>query len=299
MRLSNVVIENTASDCWNINAPNQFAWTEALNAQDVTLQNCGGNGLTVDASGGGYFNDSTFINLQVRGQTNYFMKFISGSNANIAAARLTFVNFHGLAGSNTTAQDGIYFQNGGGRSSLSDFDFLGGEIEAYSGTAGFPLNGNATNSVVRVRLRGTTYTNYSGITGNPNVGIDSWDSSSFGTSATGGAALSAGGPIDVVDFPNTRSMTIQLPGTAYVCQGCFGTLTLPPYVTGGSNLVSDNASQNLTNKTITLTSGTFATLPVMANGSLMFCSDCEITNPCNSGGTGALAKRLNGSWVCN
>ena len=40
-------------------------------------------------------------------------------------------------------------------------------------------------------------------------------------------------------------------------------------------------------------------LPSAINGTLMFCSDCTIANPCAGGGSGALAKRLNGVWVCN
>lgn len=44
---------------------------------------------------------------------------------------------------------------------------------------------------------------------------------------------------------------------------------------------------------------TQANLGTPANGSIAFCSDCTITNPCAGGGTGALAKRLNGGWVCN
>jgi len=35
------------------------------------------------------------------------------------------------------------------------------------------------------------------------------------------------------------------------------------------------------------------------NGTIMYCTDCTVANPCASGGTGALAKRLNGVWVCN
>jgi hypothetical protein len=46
-------------------------------------------------------------------------------------------------------------------------------------------------------------------------------------------------------------------------------------------------------------SGTFASLGTPNNGMLVYCSDCTIANPCASGGTGALAKRLNGVWVCN
>jgi hypothetical protein len=35
------------------------------------------------------------------------------------------------------------------------------------------------------------------------------------------------------------------------------------------------------------------------NGTLFYCTDCAIDASCSSGGTGALAKRLNGVWVCN
>jgi hypothetical protein len=35
------------------------------------------------------------------------------------------------------------------------------------------------------------------------------------------------------------------------------------------------------------------------NGTIVYCSNCTIANPCDTGGTGAIAKRLNGVWVCN
>lgn len=46
---------------------------------------------------------------------------------------------------------------------------------------------------------------------------------------------------------------------------------------------------------------TFTNLPTPVNGDggMVFCSDCTIASPCASGGTGAMAKRLNGAWVCN
>lgn len=44
---------------------------------------------------------------------------------------------------------------------------------------------------------------------------------------------------------------------------------------------------------------TFANLGTPENGRMAYCSDCKIANPCAGGGTGALAKRLNGVWVCN
>jgi hypothetical protein len=43
----------------------------------------------------------------------------------------------------------------------------------------------------------------------------------------------------------------------------------------------------------------FAALVSAPNGTVLYCSDCTIANPCAGGGTGALAKRLNGVWVCN
>jgi hypothetical protein len=43
----------------------------------------------------------------------------------------------------------------------------------------------------------------------------------------------------------------------------------------------------------------FASLPAATNGTFLYCSDCTIASPCASGGTGALAKRLNSTWVCN
>lgn len=44
---------------------------------------------------------------------------------------------------------------------------------------------------------------------------------------------------------------------------------------------------------------TFANLGTPADGSIIFCSNCTIANPCASGGTGAFAKRLNSTWICN
>ena len=41
------------------------------------------------------------------------------------------------------------------------------------------------------------------------------------------------------------------------------------------------------------------TTTLVKDGQVGFCSDCTIANPCAGGGTGALAKRLNGVQVCN
>jgi hypothetical protein len=43
----------------------------------------------------------------------------------------------------------------------------------------------------------------------------------------------------------------------------------------------------------------FADLGTPADGTLLYCTNCTVANPCAAGGTGAFAKRLNGAWVCN
>lgn len=53
------------------------------------------------------------------------------------------------------------------------------------------------------------------------------------------------------------------------------------------------------NGAVQLKSVTFTNLPTVANGYLIYCSDCTIASPCASGGTGALAKGINSAWVCN
>ena len=51
---------------------------------------------------------------------------------------------------------------------------------------------------------------------------------------------------------------------------------------------------------IKLTNTLFANLRTdVDDGSIVFCADCTIANPCAGSGTGALAKRLNSTWVCN
>lgn len=35
------------------------------------------------------------------------------------------------------------------------------------------------------------------------------------------------------------------------------------------------------------------------NGTMFYCSDCKRTDPCESGGSGAIAKKINNVWVCN
>jgi len=71
------------------------------------------------------------------------------------------------------------------------------------------------------------------------------------------------------------------------------------HITGKLGLTQDGGSGQNVSVLQTTTALTFATLGTPANGTLAFCPDCTIANPCAGGGTGAFAKRLNGIWVCN
>ncbi|MGH9523059.1 MAG: hypothetical protein ACRD3E_11075, partial [Terriglobales bacterium] len=51
--------------------------------------------------------------------------------------------------------------------------------------------------------------------------------------------------------------------------------------------------------TVQLSATLFAALGTPADGTILYCSDCTVASPCAGSGTGALAKRLAGAWVCN
>lgn len=51
--------------------------------------------------------------------------------------------------------------------------------------------------------------------------------------------------------------------------------------------------------TLKLGTRTFSTLGTPGNGTLYYCSDCQAASTCTGSGSGALAKRINGAWVCN
>lgn len=48
-----------------------------------------------------------------------------------------------------------------------------------------------------------------------------------------------------------------------------------------------------------LAPSTFAALGTPPNGSVRYCSNCQATSPCTSGGSGASATRVNGAWNCS
>jgi len=72
-----------------------------------------------------------------------------------------------------------------------------------------------------------------------------------------------------------------------------------PLALDGSNNLTCASCVTQSSGFITLTAVTFSGLGTPANGNIVYCSDCTIASPCAGSGTGALAKRLNSTWVCN
>lgn len=93
-------------------------------------------------------------------------------------------------------------------------------------------------------------------------------------------------------------------GAVYLWGAQFNEGDLSSYVPTGATADSANLGMNAFRLTSTeglihIYSTTFANLGSFRDGTLRYCSDCTKATPCGGGGTGALAKRLNGAWDCN
>jgi hypothetical protein len=88
-----------------------------------------------------------------------------------------------------------------------------------------------------------------------------------------------------------------LPGVAIVdTQAVTCGVSAPGINTAGITALTSNGVYV---PSVVFTSTAFARLGTPINGTFYYCNDCTVANPCAGGGTGALAKRLNGIWVCN
>lgn len=71
----------------------------------------------------------------------------------------------------------------------------------------------------------------------------------------------------------------------------------------GANFTSALSANGASSPSFRATGVTFANIATtpagLTNGTILYCTDCTIASPCAGGGTGAIAKRLNATWVCN
>jgi hypothetical protein len=75
-----------------------------------------------------------------------------------------------------------------------------------------------------------------------------------------------------------------------MCQSC----NTDNYPTGTISKVTINNDGSVTPGTVS-----FSSLGSATNGTFVYCSNCQKATPCAGSGSGALAKRINGSWDCN
>lgn len=64
-------------------------------------------------------------------------------------------------------------------------------------------------------------------------------------------------------------------------------------------LADDSNSSGMAMQYTAYNSTAFASLGTPGDGTVRYCNDCTFANPCASGGTGAIAKRLAGAWRCD
>ena len=101
---------------------------------------------------------------------------------------------------------------------------------------------------------------------------------------------------------NTAGANFTIAGSRGTGTGAGGDIIFQTAPAGGSGTTQNTLVTTFTiqdDGAVQLKSVTFANLPTVANGYLIYCSDCTIASPCASGGSGALAKGINGAWVCN
>ncbi len=113
------------------------------------------------------------------------------------------------------------------------------------------------------------------------------------------------GLYDVVLSGGSLPVPLTFSGISMFDPTAITTVTATGLIVNGSAIITGNmtastvAGNTITSAIYEVTATLFAALGTPANGTIKYCSNCTIASPCASGGTGALAKRLNGGWVCN
>jgi hypothetical protein len=180
----------------------------------------------------------------------------------------------------------------------NDGDLTVGDQLIVSGSGPHAIGG-ATNADVALFF-GSTFTaatNANGLYLGPTITVPA---NGFGTifrslgnlveAVSGTHALMTGARLEPPIITDNVAVTTTS-ATLYVSDApTVGTNKYAAYVAAGTSRFGGNILQDTV---------VFASLGTPANGTLQYCSDCTIANPCAGSGTGAFAKRLNGVWVCN
>ena len=221
-----------------------------------------GNGIEIDISNGSG-NDSGFTSGG--GTGNYIL----GESLVAFGAN----NSTGAIFIDSSAGAGIGWQNGVTISAVKTVGvgvYKGGPAPAFSPISGIHVSTAGTNGVVVGSGTITETKNVGSSDGNPTNGI----------------VLDSQGTAGVNETQNSNTVVFNTKVAATSATA----ITL--------QAIAASQALSISGK-VTLAPIVFASLGTPANGTIAYCSDCVIANPCAGAGTGALAKRLNGVWVCN
>jgi hypothetical protein len=202
---------------------------------------------------------------------------------------------------------GIGFKTTGANQVVNENFVISGELQAPSGTAVSIGNSSVRNLKIQSsNIEGSTTgisigTGVTGSISDSNVSANSVnvvDNSAGGFNwFTAPAGVTRNWGVDSAGNQRVNSICIGSgacdPGNFTCASGC-------ALEASGTTVVNLNNTNFGLNQPLANLSKTFATLPGSpSNGWQVYCSDCTVANPCASGGSGALAKRINGAWVCN
>jgi hypothetical protein len=104
----------------------------------------------------------------------------------------------------------------------------------------------------------------------------------------------AQGLYDVVLSGASLPVPLTLSGVSLFDSTAITTVAAVTLTVSGATTLTAVAADSFT-----MTAVLFAALGTPSNGVIKYCSNCTVASPCAGSGTGALAKRLNGVWVCN
>lgn len=117
---------------------------------------------------------------------------------------------------------------------------------------------------------------------------------------------SAQGLYDVVLSGGSLPAPLTLSGVSLFDSTAITTINAVTLNVSGNSVLTGTLAAGATTITGTVTSAgnvltavLFAALGAPSNGTIYYCSNCTVASPCASGGTGAIAKRLNSGWICN
>jgi hypothetical protein len=194
----------------------------------------------------------------------------------------------------STSRVGLQTDNGGGFTG----DLTVRDLNIYGTKIGVLLN----DSTEEMTFIGTQITNFTiGGIGIDFAGSDAENSANTFYGGVCNPGTGIGVKFDGFSTANIVEMAIQGSPNTSVSFGASATQNFVRYLGTAAPIISDssNGSNTFAVGAETMPTSTFANLGTPVNGVFRYCPDCRIANPCAGRGTGALAKRLNGVWVCN